>query len=262
MESVVQYLQPPIVEVIVAFQVAPAGDLQAAQSWNPGAEEFPDSTSFKRVEVEVEDGPRGRSTTTHHRPPGFGYRSSDRQMLVQVSPDGFAVNWLRVEGGEAYPGWGVLGPRVRRLLGWFCDQAKPQTVQAIELQYTNHLHFTVDPSRPASLDDFLRTLPDLSRDLPQQIIGGYALRLDLPQPDIAAEAVMSQALLPDDTPGGVSIGLDLILRKREALPPPSDSDALWAVVEQLHAREKRMFEASITNRTREALGGSTQEKQT
>lgn len=133
------------------------------------------------------------------------------------------------------------------------DAASPERLRFIELRYTNQLRLKPPAERPASLEDYLRTLPDLSRDLPEASIAGYTLQLQLPQRDVHAEATLSQALLPADGPDEVSIGLDLWLRRTEELPAADDEAALWRVVEELHSREKRMFEASITSRTRESF---------
>ena len=97
--------------------------------------------------------------------------------------------------------------------------------------------------------DYLRTVPEVSPDLPQGL-SGYFMQLQIPQEDLRAMLILNQAIIPPPTPKVVSVLLDIDLGREIELP---DTEAAWDVLEQLHTRTDQVFEACITDRTRELI---------
>jgi uncharacterized protein (TIGR04255 family) len=77
------------------------------------------------------------------------------------------------------------------------------------------------------------------------------MQLQIPQDDIDAMLVLNEAFEPQQDPDIVSVILDIDLFRDVHLP--GDEEELWALFEQLRERKNEVFEASITDRTRELI---------
>ncbi len=72
----------------------------------------------------------------------------------------------------------------------------------------------------------------------------------MPQVDVGAMAVISQAMMPLQVPGCVSVILDIDIFQEQL----TFSDrTFWESLERLHAKLDVVFEACITDKTRELI---------
>jgi uncharacterized protein (TIGR04255 family) len=77
------------------------------------------------------------------------------------------------------------------------------------------------------------------------------MQLNIPQRDIKSTLLLREMAVPPASPGVASIVLDIDLFRSDEIPP--DDVGIWAFLEGLHARKTDIFEACITDRTREVL---------
>ncbi len=75
------------------------------------------------------------------------------------------------------------------------------------------------------------------------------MQVQLPLDDIQATAVINQTIVPPPDMGVVSIILDVDVFRSVAVP--QDESEIWSYFETLHIYKNKVFEASITNKTRE-----------
>jgi uncharacterized protein (TIGR04255 family) len=125
--------------------------------------------------------------------------------------------------------------------------ANPAAITRLAVRYINRLDI---PLPVSDLNNYLRTFPEVSSDLPQGL-SGYFMQLQIPQEKLATMLVLNQALVPSPTPDFISILLDLDLFLERDIP--KDGIELWEVVEQMHEQKNKAFEACITEHTRELI---------
>ena len=124
---------------------------------------------------------------------------------------------------------------------------QPQRITRLAVRYINRLEL---PLPIAELKDYLRTSPEVSSALPQNL-AGYFMHLTIPLPDIKSTVMLTETPAASPDPKVVSIILDIDLFR--SLEIPSTEEELWDLFEVLRVRKNDVFEACITDRTRESF---------
>ena len=245
-----QYHKSPLVEAVLDIRVSASPDGMAdrlAAVWDAERERYP--TRLNRYEVEtpiqfvIED---GDSSQPPDKRTWIGYRcaSADGKRLFHAQTNGFAYNRL-----ASYTGWIDFQEEARRLWKAYVEFVRPEVITRVALRYINRFDLAVD----TEFSDFFRTYPEVSKDLPQGLIG-MGMYLVIPQVDIEATLVLNQSMLPPQENQVIPIILDLDLFQlfqTERMSP--ESDRLWESVARLHDRQYDIFEACITDRAREFI---------
>lgn len=172
---------------------------------------------------------------------GYIFSSSDQKQILQARLDGFTFSRL-----APYDRWETFRTEAQQLWSIYQSVTNPHRINRLALRYVNRLDL---PLPFGDFKDYLRTVPEVSPDLPQGL-SGYFMQLQMPQEDIRAMLILNQALIPPLNPDVVSILLDIELGRDIELP---DTEAVWDVLEQLHTHTDQVFEACITDRTRELI---------
>jgi uncharacterized protein (TIGR04255 family) len=219
-----RYSRSPITEAIIDFQV-----------------ELPEGVELAELERCQDPAYPGKQAPTAALGPGFRFASGDEKQFYQVHLDGFTLYRL-----APYPGWEPFRDEARRLWAIYRQTVRPRKVTRIAVRYVNRL----DLPLPAELKDYLQTSPQVSPDLPQGVAGFY-LQLTIPQQDIKSTLLLREALGAPAVQGVISVVLDIDLFRTDAIP--ADEDGLWAFLESLRGRKNEIFEACITDRTREVI---------
>ncbi|MBI5863447.1 MAG: TIGR04255 family protein [Planctomycetes bacterium] len=236
------YSRAPITEAIIDLRVElaanlPVSDLQKARLGQESA--YPQVEAVNVAVGQMEFGERV-STAATTKQIGFWFRSSDGKQLYQARLDGFTMNRL-----APYESWEPFRTEARRLWDVYRSIAKPKKVVRIALRYVNRLDL---PLPVHDFRDYLRTAPEISADLPQNL-AGYFMQIAIPQDDIGAVAMLNEALIEPAAPNVASVVLDIDLFRTAELPTSDES--LWILFEDLHDRKNDIFEACITDQARE-----------
>jgi uncharacterized protein (TIGR04255 family) len=174
---------------------------------------------------------------------GFVFRDDRRKQVVQARLDGFAFSKL-----APYESWEPFCQEARALWKRYCEVARPLDVTRIAVRYINRLDL---PLPFGDFREYLRTSPEVSPDLPQGL-SAFLLQLQIPQEDIPdGMLILNEGLMESSGPEVASILLDIDLFRAVVLP--TTGDAIWDALEVLHRRKNAVFEACITNRTRELI---------
>ena len=173
---------------------------------------------------------------------GYIFSSSDQKQIFQARLDGFTFSRL-----APYDRWETFRKEAQRLWSIYQSVTKPKRINRLALRYINRLDL---PLLFEYFKDYLRTVPEVSPELPQGL-SGYFMQLQIPQEDLSSLLILNQAVIPAPMPDVVSVLLDIDLFREIDLP--DDYSALWDVLEQLHTRTDQVFEACITDRTRELI---------
>jgi uncharacterized protein (TIGR04255 family) len=235
------YTRTPITEAIIDFHVAvPEGvalsDLERCQdAAYPGKKPLPVPAG------PIELGKEGPTSATS-RQVGFLFATADKKQLFQARTDGFTVHRL-----APYEGWEPFRDEARRLWDIYRQTARARQVTRVAVRYINRLDL---PLPVVELKDYLRTSPEVSRDLPQGL-DDFFMQLSIPQPNIKGTLLLREMLVPPAAPGVASVVLDIDLVRSSEIP--ADDAEFWAFIESLRVRKNEIFEACIANRTRELI---------
>ena len=238
------YSRAPIAEAVIDIQAKLPATVTLDMLTQAQAEEqarYPTRRNRMALEAQVLAGPQVGASATQTQL-GYVFLSADERRAFQSRLNGFTFNWL-----APYKRWEDFRDEARRLWAVYRAIVEPEAITRIGIRYVNSLHLPL-PMR--DLKDFLRTLPEVSPDLPQSL-SGYVMQLQIPQEDLRAMLILNQAMLPPSRPDAVSVLLDIDLFQESA--GLLSEDDLWAGFEELHAREDQIFEACITEQTREVI---------
>jgi len=242
MSSARHYPKAPITEAIIDLRVElpPGVGVSELEKAHVGQEA--DYPRIERANVAVGHMEVGKQVTTSAstRHVGYWFRSADGKQIYQSRLDGFTMSRL-----APYGSWEPFRDEARRLWDVYRSVAKPVKAIRLAVRYINRLDI---PLPLGDFKEYLRTVPEVSPDLPQGL-AGYFMRLAIPQDDIKSMVLLNQTIIEPAAPNVVSIVLDIdIFRKVEL---PTEEEDVWSFFEKLHLRKNDVFEACITDKARE-----------
>lgn len=241
------YTKAPITEALIDIQVElPDGTTVADLARVSIGEEigYPQRRNRFSLEGQIVFGEQV-GTSTSQRQVGYDFLSGDERQIVQVRTDGFTLSRL-----APYDRWKTFRAEAYRLWELYRDVANPINVTRVAVRYINRLDL---PLPMDDLKDYLRTVPEVSPDLPQEL-NGLLMQLAIPQEDIGALVLLNEALIPPPNADTASVLLDINLFRD--IETSIEEVELWNLLDQFRERKNKVFEACITERTRDLIRGS------
>jgi uncharacterized protein (TIGR04255 family) len=233
------YSKAPITEALIDFRLVPPeeasltnlNDLFSQISTNyPNQDEY----SIWEQKIPSEVAPIQSQL-------GYIYSTNDRKQVLSAARGGFTFSHL-----APYDRWEVFRDEAKRLWGIYSGEVGLSSISRMATRYINRIDI---PLPVSDLKQFLRTVPEVSPDLPQGL-RGYFMQLQIPQEDVHAMIVINQAIIPPPTPEVVSILLDIEIFKEDKVFIDTD---FWEDLEVLHAKLGSTFESCITDAVRELI---------
>lgn len=246
MANALHYPNAPITEAIIDMRVGFHDGIelqvlkQTSESIN---DEHPQEEGILEVIGRAELKPGvGGSTSMHQNALGFKRTNDERTQIVQFRRNGFTFSRL-----APYDRWEPFRDEARRLWSCYRTMTNPAEIVRLEVRYINRIDV---PAEQVELKDYFRTSPEISPDLPQQV-EQFFMQLRLPQPELSGFALLNQTIVPPAHEGVTSIILDVdLFRDREV---PQEEECVWEFFEELHVAKNTIFEACITDTTRELI---------
>lgn len=240
------YKKAPIIEALIDLRVEFSSDvtlstLRKVQSDTESDYPLSEEITLAQTEFQV-----GSSVTAIASQSTVGYRfySSDRKQILQARLDGFSFSQL-----EPYHTWNSLQNEAKRLWKIYADATQVSAIQRVAVRYINRLDLPFDSSGLLDFKEYLRTVPEVSPDLFQGL-KDYVMQLQIPQEDLEAVLNLTEAMLPSTDNHTISVLLDIDLFSFVKLPAASSS-TVWEILEKFRTRKNEVFEACITDKTRE-----------
>ena len=236
------YQKAPITEAIIDLRVElrpdfPVSELSKAHEGQEAA--YPTVQERHAAFGQMQVGPQV-SAIAGSQHIGYLYRSGDSKQIYQARLDGFTMSRL-----APYENWESLRDEARRLWDIYRSVAKPPKVSRLAVRYINRIDIPL-PLR--DFKDYLRTVPEVSPDLPQGL-AGYFMQLTIPLEDIKSLALINETIIEPSCQNVVSVVLDIDIFRTADLPP--DEEGIWAFFEELRDRKNQVFEACITDKARD-----------
>ncbi len=234
-----RYSRAPVTEAIIAFQVELPEEVKLSDLERCQDAAYP----TKRILAAQSGAPEGgNGAAAPSQPEGFLFVSADDKQLFQARSDGFLVHRL-----APYAGWEPFRDEARRLWGLYRQAVCPRRVARLAVRCINRLDL---PLPVVEVKDYLRTFPEVSPDLPQGL-AEFFLQLSIPQQDLKSTLLLREMAVPPAGPGVASVVLDIDLFRADDVP--AEEAGVWDLLDHLHTRENEVFEACITDRTREVI---------
>lgn len=237
------YPKAPITEAIIDLRAElPEGiNVGTLESVHVGLESaYPTRKNRNIAVVQGQIGDQIAAATASSNHVGYLFVSQDQKQIFQARLDGFTMSRL-----APYESWEPFRDEARRLWDVYRSVAEPTKVTRLAVRYINRLDL---PLPVADLKDYLRTVPEVSPELPQNL-EGYFMQLRIPQADMKSLLLLNQAIIDPAKPGVASIVLDIDVFRLEDLP--REDTAVWEFLERLRIRKNDVFEACITDKARE-----------
>ena len=183
---------------------------------------------------------------------GSRFLNHDGNQIFQARTDGFTFSRL-----SPYEDWQSMRKEAQKLLNVYVEHTKAQEITQITVRYINKL------ALPLPMQDFsvyLRTVPDISADLPQGV-SDYLMQLRIPDQEIDGLISITEAIFPKEQQEKefLSVLLDIGLSCNASFKMDASTDTTtnlsdcWEFLEKLHVRKNDVFEACITDKTRELI---------
>ena len=238
------YRRAPITEAIIDLKVKARDGwtLPMVEKVRVGEEAaYPGTRQTAIAQELVEVGERVAASATQQQT-GFAFVSADQKQVFQARLDGFTFNRL-----APYESWEPFRNEAQRLWAVYRERLEPAAVTRLAVRYINRFDL---PGATVEMKEYFRTAPEISPDLPQ-VMNGFFMRVQIPQDDLGGQLLINQTIIPPARPGVVSVALDINLFRDGDVP--GDEAVIWQFFERLHRRKNEVFEACITDRTRELI---------
>lgn len=242
-----KYANPPITEAVVDIKVAGKAGVTLA-SMDPAFAAwkaiYPKQEPIYAFEAAAsfnvgKDGPHSRADSRHAHV-GEKFTSADGKYVLQARPNSFTLSRL-----HPYERWENLRDEARKLWQNYARYVQPDHATRVAVRYINKILLPVER---AELSEYFHTYPSIANS-PGEPMERYFVQMVSMYPSLGFKSIINQAGSMDDGGTSVSVILDIDLYK-EAKVSAAEAD-LWEVLEGLHAKENKIFEACITDKTRE-----------
>ncbi|GAC1502256.1 MAG: TIGR04255 family protein [Chamaesiphon sp.] len=243
------YSRAPITEAIIDFRVTLPEGLSVdkiAEIHAHVRDTFPTVEPFYKSvgAITYQPGSSFKVDTLEEQQIGFWLRSEDNLQTFQATLEGFTFNRL-----APYKSWAEFSSNAQHLWDMYKEICKPTQVTRVAVRYINQINI---PARELTeLKDYLRTVPEVSPGLPQNALQSFFMQLQIPQQDLNCMLIINEAIAPPTSPEVVTVILDLDLFSQQIWE--TNDKEIWSFLEKLRHRKNKVFEESITDRTKELI---------
>lgn len=244
----VTYPHAPIVEAIldiqVKFPLVPPQS-QFKQFANGVSSQFPHSLEVNPVQVKMAVPlQKGEPLVdkTFGPPSGFRLTTAHNDRVLQILPRGMTFSHL-----PPYTDWMTFRAEAVPLWERYVELVNPKSVTRVALRYINVINI---PRDHIEIMDYFNFYPHLPEEIPQAMSGLY-MQVQMPQTDLGTDvtAIVNFGLAGPVQPNVTKIVLDVdISATRDIF---CTTDDVFNLLDTIRNRKNHVFEASITDNTRE-----------
>lgn len=245
-----KYQEPPIEEALCEFR------FKSSRAWDftvPGRlydkleHEYPVTRDQKAVAIGLDIQEAGPSSMEYNQGVArVQLLSKNGRRMIGVGPDTLAIHMLNPyqDPNSEASGWEDFKVRISAALGACWDITDPEGVCRVGIRYINKI---IISEKSANVKEYFQVpLPHLN-GLPEKLTR-FVNQIEYDYHDQVC-LILSQGYtgISQEGNGELILDLDVIWNPPEPVP----KDKALEMVEDLHTREVKAFEAIITDKTRE-----------
>jgi uncharacterized protein (TIGR04255 family) len=241
------YERAPVFEAVIDLHVRyadPPRNEWFSSCHEKLAAKFPTQNPIAEMQFGMLQDPETQAVQTQFGQQSVGLRltSESGNRVLQIQRRGFTYSHL-----APYSRWESFRQEAEEHWKTFIEVCKVTEVTRVAVRYINRI---VIPAASIELYDYFSLYPKIPQGIPQDV-NGYSLQLRMPQNDLGTGAIAILSMGMEGPGGGneIPILLDIDV-SRLASWRPIGSD-VWDFIERLRDRKNLIFEACITNKTRE-----------
>ncbi len=235
----------PITEAVIDIkaQLPEETDLKSLESFYDHIKErFPEKQEqpFLKADFKLSQKDTPLTLPTKTGTQEYLFLSREEKKVVQSKIDGFAFNKLK-----PYENWDLFRSEGRILWELYSEIVNPVKVIRIGLRYINRIEV---PLPFKDFSEYLLTNPQIAPNIPQAV-SHFFMRLEVPNPDIEATAIITQTMDKPTTGQRLPLILDIdVFRITEYLGKAED---MWEDFEKLCDFKNDIFFNSVTEKAKE-----------
>ena len=174
---------------------------------------------------------------------GVRLTRTDDLRVLQIRRDGFAYSHM-----APYTDWATFRAEAQLLWKHYRKVCLGAKLTRCALRYINRIDIPETTIEPR---DYFGLYAQVPEALQHQDVIGMTMNLKMPQQDLQCVANIGQAIGEPVKPGHLSVTLDIDIFRLKI--EEWDDTKAWDFLEKLRHRKNEIFEACITNRTRELI---------
>ncbi len=231
------YRAPPIIEAVIELQFADAVPFETIQKKIARfGRHYPRHDI--NIDFQAHFSPEEASLT--QSPAGYRFRNqSELEVLV------LQIKSLGVAQLAPYPGWGAFRGRFVRDYEAHQDQFGRKSVARVGIRFINRIDI---PQAEVVIPDYLSIFP-MAPNLGNSIGLSFAIETTRQLEDARYNVTLRASTVQSPVPQMISFMLDIDLFRQVELPQRQDH--LLAMLDEMRDIKNYIFEASITDKTRE-----------
>ncbi len=242
-----RYKSAPITEAVIEIRLQPAAHIDTAMLQELAESlknDFPKQAPMQFLEMGIAQQPdQTFQQKLSQSIVGFRLSKANDSRVLQIRHEVFAFSHM-----APYTDWSTFRGEAQPLWKRYRALRPEAKLTRCALRYINRIDI---PGASIEEDDYFGVYPKVPDALPQRDVIGMNLNLQMPQQDLQCVANVGQALLEPVKPGHISFILDIDIFRLGI--EDWDDEAMWAFLDKFRDRKNEIFEACITNRTRELI---------
>jgi uncharacterized protein (TIGR04255 family) len=208
------------------------------------ATEYPTAEETYEISVQLQVAARGQKPEAKQEQTFTGYKLTGRDAadLILLGPDRIATVRL-----APYCGWDNFIKKVRNNYDVLRKLAGYRRLTRVATRYINRLDIPSGQVPLITTEDYLLVEPKVPKIIPR--INFFSTNFVGVVPEIDAQVIVRTGTVQSPLVDHVSLLLDIDLFKEQNLP--SRDREIWDVLNILRTQKNKLFEAFITDRSRE-----------
>ncbi|SHH25628.1 TIGR04255 family protein [Bradyrhizobium erythrophlei] len=238
------YRRPPITEAVVELRLAdPIGIDEVEKIRDRLTGDYPVPPQLLQ-NISFTAGPGDQNNRAQVEFAGYRLSSADAINVAIIGPQNVSASRL-----APYSGWEEFIAYARRNWAVWRKVAGWREVSRIGVRYINRIDVPNPDERPVPIDDYLVFRPVFPEFEGWQSVESFAINGAMDIANSPFKLILNAGSTPSPLIRTVSFLLDIDISQQGNLPR-SDDD-LWALIDQIRLHKNRIFEASITDLSRE-----------
>jgi uncharacterized protein (TIGR04255 family) len=246
MEQAKNYSRSPIVEARIEIKVKLPPEIEVTNLMQIASaieSEYEIDHQYFNINGQITvDSELVISASANNSPVGYSFLAENKQRRIQARLDGFTFSQF-----IPYSTWDEFQETARKLWDIYNRTTTPIEIESLALRYINRIEI---PSSSINLKDYFTTFPEISPDLPQTP-GTYIMHLQVPIEEINSIAHITQARVPPHSLDTLFILLDINIITQGIISIQTED--IWGEFNLINQNSCRIFEAFITDKTRESI---------